>query len=364
VWHSIRTISPNSSSSGGNSGNSGSNGFTSPFSGGSGGGTSGGGTSNSNSGPSDPNTIAAKVDPALVDINMTMNYDDIEGSGTGIVLTSNGLVLTNNHVVEGATSISAVDLGNGKTYGVTVLGYSRSQDISLVQLQGASGLTTASIGDSSDVTVGEQIVGVGNAGGVGGTPSAAGGSVTAVNQSITAQDEGNGSSEQLSNLIEVNANIQEGDSGGALINTSGQVVGMDTAAAPGFELGGGGQGYAIPINQVITAAHEISAGQASGAIHVGATAFLGVLVGSNGTTAGSSGVPLSSVISGTPAAQAGLAGGDYITSLGGQTISSPSDLTDLLVNNYRPGDRVQVDWVDASGQTHQATVQLASGPAQ
>ena len=151
--------------------------------------------------------------------------------GTGIVLTSNGEILTNNHVINGATSVSVTDIGNGKTYKATVVGYDVSQDIAVLQLSGASGLTTASTGDSSSVSVGDSVVALGNAGGVGGTPWVAAGSVTALNQSITASDESSGSSERLTGLIETNADIQAGDSGGPLVNSHGQVIAMDTAAS-------------------------------------------------------------------------------------------------------------------------------------
>ena len=135
-------------------------------------------------------SIAARVDPALVDINVTLGYQSGQAAATGIVLNSSGLVLTNNHVVDGATAISATDVGNGRTYTATVLGYDRSHDIALIQLNGASGLTAAQLGDSSKVTVGQTVVAMGNAGGTGGTPSAAGGSMVALDQQITAGDEG------------------------------------------------------------------------------------------------------------------------------------------------------------------------------
>jgi len=160
------------------------------------------------------------------------------------------VVLTNNHVIDGATSISATDVGNGKTYSATVVGYDRTHDIAVLALHNASGLQTATLGNSSTASVGEDVVGVGNAGGTGGTPSAAGGTITALNQSITASDEGDGTSEQLTGLIQTNANIQPGDSGGALVNDQGEVLGVDTAASAGFQFqsnGGqqGTQGFAI-----------------------------------------------------------------------------------------------------------------------
>src|SRR6202012_2677347 len=175
-------------------------------------------------GPSDAAAIASKIDPGLVDINTTLGYQQEQAAGTGIVLSSNGVILTNNHVIDGATSISVTDVGNKKTYTASVVGYDRTKDVAVLQLHNASGLQTATLGNSSNASVGEDVVGVGNAGGTGGTPSAAGGTVTALNQSITASDEGDGTSEQLSGLIETNAGIQPGDSGGALVDTSGTVI--------------------------------------------------------------------------------------------------------------------------------------------
>ena len=222
------------------------------------------GSSNS-SGPSDVSAIASKVDPGLVDINTTLGYQQEQAAGTGIVLSSNGVVLTNNHVIDGATSISVTDVGNQKTYTASVVGYDRTQDIAVLQLHNASGLQTATLGNSSNASVGEHVVGIGNAGGTGGTPSAAGGTVTALNQSITASDDGDGTSEQLSGLIQTNADIQPGDSGGALVNTSGDVLGVDTAASAGFSFQtngpvSGNQGFAIPINTALSIARTIEAG--------------------------------------------------------------------------------------------------------
>src|SRR3984957_19817822 len=186
--------------------------------------------------------IASRVDPAIVDVTSTLGYQQATAKGTGMVLTSNGEILTNNHVINGATSISVTDIGNGKTYKATVVGYDESQDIAVLQLSGASGLTTASTGNSSTVGVGDSVVALGNAGGVGGTPAVAPGSVTALNQAITATDEGSGSSEQLTGLIETNAGIQAGDSGGPLVNSHGQVIGIDTAASTNYQFGGSGSG--------------------------------------------------------------------------------------------------------------------------
>jgi S1-C subfamily serine protease len=135
--------------------------------------------------------IATKVDPGLVDI--TSNFDDQSGTaeGTGMILTSSGLVLTNNHVVEDASTLSVRDVATNTTYVGSVIGYDLTEDVALIQLKNASGLTTIKTANSDKVTSGEKIVGIGNAGGVGGTPSYVPGSVVALDQAITAGDETN-----------------------------------------------------------------------------------------------------------------------------------------------------------------------------
>jgi S1-C subfamily serine protease len=355
-------------------------------------GSGGSSTSGGGSGPSDVSAIAKKVDPGLVDIDTTLGFQQEEAAGTGIVLTSSGEILTNNHVIDGATTISVTDIGNGKTYSASVVGYNRTKDIAVLQLHDASGLQTATIGDSSKASVGEDVVGIGNAGGTGGTPSAAGGTVTALNQSITASDEGDGTSEQLIGLIQTNADIQAGDSGGSLVDSAGDVLGIDTAASAGFSFqssgqSSGNQGYAIPINEAISIAQAIEAGTSSSTTHIGATAFLGVEVaqgscsgtgnstfgggggfGSGGFGSGSgntssSGALICSVVTSLPAQEGGLAEGDVITSLNGDNVTSPSGLTTLL-GPFHPGNKVTIGWSDASGASHTASVQLSSGPPQ
>jgi S1-C subfamily serine protease len=346
----------------------------SPF----GGGFSGSTGKSAAAGPSDVSSIADKVDPGLVDIDTTLGYAEEEAAGTGMVLTSSGEILTNNHVIDGATTISVTDVGNGKTYSASVVGYDRTADIAVLQLHNASGLQTADLSNSSSISVGEDVVGIGNAGGTGGTPSAAGGTITALNQSITASDEGDGSSEQLTGLIETNADIQAGDSGGPLVNSSGKVVGIDTAASAGFSFqSSGGQGYAIPINTAVGIAKQIEAGSGSDTVHIGATAFLGVEISTASENTGgfggeggfgnegqsTSGALIAGVVTSSPAQEAGLADGDVITSVNSANVSSPTDLTTLLAPD-RPGDKVKIAWTDTSGETHTATVQLTSGPPQ
>jgi S1-C subfamily serine protease len=380
VWHTASTLSPSATTP-----SSGSGGGFDPFgSGNSGSGNSGSGQGSSASGaPADAASIANNVDPGLVDINTTIDYGSAQGAATGMVLTATGEVLTNNHVVEGATTIRVTDIGNSKTYGATVLGYNRSQDVALIQLTNASGLQTVNLGDSSKVSVGEGVVAIGNANGVGGTPSYAGGSVTATNQSITASDEIAGTSEQLSGLIETDADVISGDSGGSLVNSSGQVIGMDTAGSGGFQFqASSAQSYAVPIDQALTTVKQIKAGASSSTVHIGPTAFLGVSVGpassgpsgsggffgngngnGNGSGTSATGVYIDSVIAGGPASQAGLVQGDTITSVDGHSVTSDDSLTDVMLGE-KPGASVSVQYLDASGQQQTTTVTLASGPPQ
>ncbi len=358
--------------------------------------------------------IASRVDKGLVDVVSTLGYQNAEAAGTGQVMTSSGLVLTNNHVIDGATSIKATDVGNGRTYTAEVVGYDKTDDVAVLQLEGASGLTTVSYGNSSAVTTGQSVVALGNAGGKGGTPSVATGTVTALNQAITASDEGSGTTESLSGMIETNADIQPGDSGGPLVNSAGQVVGMDTAAStpsatsspygqspygqspygqspygqsPYGQSSGQSssdqtttQGYAIPINKALSIASEIESGKSSATVHIGETGFLGVEVSSSDASSGlgggfsgfggatpggeqtSTGVSVEGTISGSPAAAAGLAEGDVIDSVGGHTVTSPTGL-ETVMEQYHPGNKVSVVFTNLEGQTQTATVTLANGPA-
>jgi S1-C subfamily serine protease len=351
----------------------------SPFGpGGSSSGSPSGSETEGSGGPSDVGSIAARVAPALVDVNSTFSYQGAQGAGTGVVLSSTGEILTNNHVIDGATKISVTDVGNGKTYNATVVGYDASHDIAVLQLDGASGLQTAELGDSANAAVGDPVVAIGNAGGAGGTPTSAGGSITALGQSITASDELGGTSEQLSGLIQVNADVQAGDSGGSLVNSAGQVIGIDTAGSAGSSAQSSGtQGFAIPINQALTIAQQIESGNGAATAHVGSTAFLGVQISPSGGQTGSgssygggsanpggsgtSGAAISGVINGAAAQRAGLTAGDVITSLDGQAVSSAADLSRLMVGDH-PGSQITLGWTDTSGQPHTATVDLGAGP--
>jgi S1-C subfamily serine protease len=314
------------------------------------------------SGSLDANAIAAQVDPAVVDINTVLSNGQGEAAGTGMVLTSSGEVVTNNHVIANATDISVQIGGTGRSHPASVLGYNVGEDVALLKVDGVSGLKTIATG--TNVSVGESVVALGNALGQGGTPDAKTGSVAATGQTITVSDQSGGSQQTLRNLIQTDAALQPGDSGGPLVDAAAHVVGMDAAASSGnfrFQ-SGGGEGYAIPIQTVLAVAHQIESGKGSGDTHVGERAFLGVGIRDTGTRGpGGGGAVVANVQSGSPAANAGLRQGDEIISLGGKNVSSISDLTSVLAP-YHPNDKVDISWVDSSGAHHTANVTLSSAP--
>ena len=327
-------------------------------------------TGSTGSGALSAETIAARTNPGLVDVISTLGYQHGTAEGTGMVLTANGEVLTNNHVIAGATSIQVRDIGNGRTYPASVVGYSDSNDVAVLQLKGASGLSTVSVGSTAKVSVGQKVVALGNAEGKGGTPAMVTGTVTGLGAAIDAADQGTGAVEHLTGMIRTNADIEPGDSGGPLLNTSGQVIGMDTAAS-----GNSGQtgttanvpttAFAIPISKAMSIADQIEAGQESATVHIGETAFLGVAVSSqsgNGFGQATAGAPIEGAIQGTPAATLGLSNGDTIVSIGGHQVGSPTDLQ-TVIERYHPGDKVTITWTDQFGQSHSAAVTLMAGPA-
>lgn len=323
--------------------------------------TTPGAGSNGSSAPGtqpDTSAIAQAVDPVVVDINGTLAGGG-EVAGTGIVLTSSGIVLTNNHVIEGTSSLSLQVDGTGPTYTGTVLGTDATDDVALVQMNGASNLKTASIGNSSSVNVGDPIVAIGNALGRGGTPAVSGGNVTALNQTITAGDS-TATAETLNGTIEIDAFIQPGDSGGPLVNANGKVIGIDTAAESQgrFAQSGSNVGYAIPINNAMSIVQQIEAGHSSSTVQIGTRGILGVEIA---TTQPGSGAAVSGVETGSPAANAGLAAGDVITSVNGQQVSTPTQLQTALTGKH-PGDGVTIGWTDASGASHSASIRLEAGP--
>jgi S1-C subfamily serine protease len=310
---------------------------------------------------------AATIGTGVVVVNTQLGYQAGAAAGTGIVLTSSGEVLTNNHVIQGATSVDVVVPGTTHHYTGKVVGYDVSADVAVVQLSGASNLKTASLGDSSKVTTGQAVKAVGNAGGTG-TLISASGTVTGLAKAITVSDS-QGGGERLTGLIETNAALQPGDSGGPLLSSSGKVIGMNTAASTSFAFRSvnAADSYAIPINTAQTIAKQIESGKASAVIHIGPTALLGVevaaTVGNGGFGAPPAGALIAGTIAGGPAASAGLTAGDVITAINGKAVSSPSAITSVILAK-KPGAKITVTYTDQSGTSHVATATLGSGPPQ
>jgi S1-C subfamily serine protease len=345
--------------------------------------------------------IVAKVSPGLVLINTALQYNSEAAAGTGMVINADGLVLTNNHVIESSTAITATVPSTGKTYQARVVGYDVTGDIALIQLQKASGLTTVPIANSSSVKVGDAVVALGNAGGQGKITSTTG-HVTALNTTVTASDEAASTrSETLHGMIQTNADIQPGDSGGPLAGPAG-VIGMDTAGGATGDMQGPAAGFAIPINTALSVARQIAAGHASSTVTIGYPPFIGVFIGSGSSSdpqaqgqqgqqggggfGGSGNTPscynsntdlmvpssiapvgsgtlIEGTICGSPAAAAGLTGGAVITAVNGQAVGSPDDFASIMTR-FHPGDTISVTWVSPAGQRTTSSLHLTAGPPQ
>jgi len=326
------------------------------------------GSSSTGTATLDAGTATEAQQQGVVLIDTVLGYQSAEAAGSGVVLTSDGLVLTNNHVVEGATEITVTIGTTGETYTAQVVGTDATADVAVLQLQGASGLTTATLDSDGDLAVGDAVTAVGNAEG-GGVLLAADGTVTALDQSITTRAEGVSSGESLAGLIQVDADVVSGDSGGALLDDRGEVVGITTAASSGSS---DITGFAIPIDDALDVATQIVAGQDSDTITLGYPAFLGVqlatgatstvpgLGGATGSTG--TGATIAGVIDGTPAAQAGLAAGDTVTAVDGTAVADGDALSTALAARA-PGDQVTLTWTATDGTAQTATVTLIAGPA-
>jgi S1-C subfamily serine protease len=359
--------------------------------------------SGASSAPLDPKTVQKKVDPGLVDIASTLRYNGETAEGTGMIISSSGLVLTNNHVIDGATAVRAnLVTSSDQSYTATVLGYDATHDVALLQLQGTPRLTPVSFGNSSQVGLGTPVLALGNAEGHGGTKPAAG-IINALDRSIQASDEGSNSTEDLNHMLQTNARIEQGDSGGALANNAGQVIGMITAANTGTssQSSGGTLGFAIPANTALAIARQIAAGQASEVVHIGLPGFLGVQVatsdssdpkqqaaagaqpGRNGQAPAGTGscstsnqaaavpariAPIAAgalvvgVLCNSVAEAAGLVPGDVITSVNGQPVTTPGSLT-AITGTTHPGEVVSVLWVNQKGIERTTRMRLDAGPA-
>jgi serine protease Do len=296
--------------------------------------------------PVDAIALTSAVEPAVARIDTTIPSQSAIGTGTGVVIDAGGAVLTNFHVVQGAQDVG-VNVA-GRSFAADLLGYSRGDDIAVLQLRGASGLPVAPLGDIGEVANGEQVVALGNAEGSARPLTREAGTVTGLDRSITAEDDLTGADEQLNGLIEFAAPVRAGDSGGPVVDDAGRVVGITTAATVNYRMGPAGQGFAIPINRATAIANQIRSGAPSDTIHIGPPSLLGVGIPTAGR-GDQRGVRVSEVLSGGPADQVGIRGGDLLTTVGGVPVDSATALTDVLDRRY-PGDAVDVTWIDQGGQ--------------
>ena len=305
-----------------------------------------------------PATAAQKA--GVVTIVSQIGYDgQSEAAGTGMILTSGGRVLTNNHVVEGSTAIAVTVESTGAQYTAEVVGTDPTDDVAVLQLVGADGakvggLTPVSL-DADGATVGEAVTDVGNAGGTGDLVTAEG-TVADLDQTIQVADESTGAEKTLNGLVELDADIVAGDSGGPVLDAQGEVVGMATAASSGTA---DVTGYAIPIETAMSVVDRIVAGDASGTITIGLPAFLGVELAPQQT---GEGVLVAGALAGLPAAQAGIGAGATITAVDGVAVNDPTALS-AAIAGHAVGDSVTISWTDAGGTAQQSTVALVAGPA-
>ncbi|KUI28382.1 serine protease [Mycobacterium sp. IS-1742] len=311
----------------------------------------------SSAAPGDPLAAAASVEPAVARIDTEIDYQGAIGTGTGIVLDPGGQVLTNYHVVQGAdrTNVTVA----GRSFPADLVGYDRGRDIAVIQLLGAGGLPVAPIGDSAALAAGEPVVALGNAQGSAAPLTREVGSVTAFGRTVQAEDSLTGASDELTGLIEFAAPVRAGDSGGPVVNSAGQVVGITTAASVNFRMGPGGKGFAIPINEAIGVANQIRSRTPSDTVHIGPPALLGVGVRTAPTDV--PGVVIQEVLRGGPAEAAGLMDGDVLIAINGVRLPSATALTYTL-DRFYPGDAVDVTWIDRAGQERTGRAILAPGP--
>lgn len=298
---------------------------------------------------------AAAVTPAVVDINATIAGVPGAAAGTGIVLRSDGLVLTSRHVVSGATALDVRSATTGGQYQAVVLGYDIAEDIAVLQLSGATALPPAVIGDSSRLRVGDRVVAVGNAGGRGGTPTSVAGRVTGRGRTVVVSDPAVGDTLRLRNMIAVSAPVQSGQSGGPMVTLDGAVIGVTAAASVGSS-GESTTGWAVSINRAMTIVSDVLAGRQRNGVHIGPPGFLGVRL-----TDSTRAAVIAEVLPGTPAATAGLAPGDRITRVGSHRIGSRQQLA-RRISARSPGSQVNLRWTSPDGARNRAKVVLGQGP--
>ncbi len=277
---------------------------------------------------------AAKAMPSTVDISVNLGRGT--GEGSGVILTADGNVLTNNHVVAGAQGPITVTLADGSEHQATVVGTSPSYDLAVIKIQGVSGLTPATLGKSADLQVGQQVVAIGSPQGLTGTVT--NGIVSAFNRTVAVQ--GEDGSTVVYNGMQTDAPINPGNSGGPLVNLDGQVVGINSAIATASSTQGQGGsiglGFAIPIDQATRVAQEIMQNGTATKPVLGVT---GSVQQTGGSATGGSGAQIGGVQAGSPAQQAGLAAGDVVTKVGDAKVENFADLI-ARIGSYAPGQQV------------------------
>ena len=272
-------------------------------------------------------------------------------AGTGMVLSADGKVLTNYHVVAGSSKVEVTLADSGDSYDAEVLGFDQAKDVALLQLEGASGLTTVSI-DGDEVRVADAIAAVGNANGRS-RLSKATGQVTAMDQDLTvSSDSPWGAEEDLTGLIATDANAVPGDSGGPMFDAEDEVLGMTTAGSVKE-----GTSYAVPIATALGVVATIEAGSDVGTTRVGPAGFLGIKVDTTGQS--SKGVTVTQVVDGSPADKAGVTTGSTMTKVGDTTITADTNVASVI-RALEPGQQTTIAWITPSGTAKQATVTMAS----
>lgn len=309
--------------------------------------------------PADLNWAAGQVEPSVVRLDTVVDYQQVMGTGAGIVLDPGGQVLTNYHVVAGADTITAEVAGAVHT--ADILGYDRNHDIAVLQLRGARGLPVAPLGDSTRLVVGDPVIAIGNARGSGSPLTRESGTISAFGQTISAEDELTGAATEMRGMFEMAAPVRAGDSGGPVVNSAGQVIGVTTAASVNFRMGApGGEGFAIPINDALAIANQIRAGAPSDSVHIGPPTLLGVGVSTAEQHEAFPGVLVHEVLPGGPAFEAGLADGDVILTIDETPLESATTLTAVLDRHY-PGDVIGLTWIDRAGQHRTGKATLTPG---
>lgn len=313
----------------------------------------GSGTGSGTTSSATASDATAEQSAGIVQISSTLTGGS--GAGTGLVLDADGTVVTNHHVVAGATSLEVTVVSTGETYTARYVGGDAVSDVAVLQLEGASGLTPVDLSEDA-AAVGDEIVAVGDAGGDGGTLTASPGTVTALGQDITVQAT-DGSAARLTDLVQLDAYIVPGDSGGAVLDDDGDVVGMNVAASSGER---DVTGYAIAISTVEDVVDRIESGAESGTesgdVSLGYDGYLGVGLSPTGTA------PLvAQVIDGTAAQDAGLAVGDTVTAVDDVTVGTAEELR-AAIAAHAAGDRVRIAWTTAGGERRSASVTLGEGP--